>query len=687
MADSKNTSYLAITVNEPAKSNEQKATHAEDKPRSIWVKMLMRLAYVIAIPFVMINDIFWLFTVIIGTISLFREWLGWKHEMAWLRLVFMCKYHEAEFYRANAKRFDALVTPSTEGVIKTVEELVEAQAETVSQFVEGGESFINTKGGMALSSVVVSAMFYAAYLVYFWHQEFDIGQVNSKVHDALAIILPWLLQEELEVALSQVMLSGKWITANFDLDSMTMSWILTWMSWQEDQIAQVKAVLSKYKLEFDNRVNQLCLSVGIGAIDMKGASTFITSLWTLILFIQSYIADSIAGVDNSNNLFVSIDNEIRTMEWLYWFFVYYSGALVLFCFLPFFTMNRKEQKKAYESVAASCKMYLMIKNLSNLQDSTTAVLTNEAANLQNQPTALVNNEGVNDDRDHDQSPFRENVAVAYPIIRRLRQQASHQLETNDIISYTLYVLALYTYDFFRGEVDGVAIRELKNQNQGGKRVIPVESNQPEEKREDPIESNEPEPKKSPLKPINQVMSYFWNSTIGEVVDEGKVDDAIPSFLLRVPSDNIEDYVAPPMNMTLFSVPVMGIRTFEDVLTERKITNMASIYRNQLVQAKKIYLCQAEAHTSLLCIGLEVKIMENYIVSIYIVAEEGAKFGHGPVYVSATSLQSELQLFTRPNDGSIGFSEVFEDDQLRAFASCTLDIDPTLMTKPLSVVAT
>ncbi|CAK4621245.1 unnamed protein product [Aphanomyces euteiches] len=137
-------------------------------------------------------------------------------------------------------------------------------------------------------------------------------------------------------------------------------------------------------------------------------------------------------------------------------------------------------------------------------------------------------------------------------------------------------------------------------------------------------------------------------------------------------------------MTLFSIPMMGVHTFENVLTERKVTDMSSIYENQLIQDKKVYLCQDEAHADLVCIGLEVKIMEAYNVSIYIVAEEGAKFGQGLVYVSATSLQSELQVFAGSKDTPLGFIEVAEEDQLRAFAMCTLDIDPTLVTRPLSI---
>ncbi|KAH9086221.1 hypothetical protein LEN26_020378 [Aphanomyces euteiches] len=674
IADSKNPSYMAIPVNEPATKEEPNTTQAEEEPDSIWFKMFLCLVYVIAIPLVVVyvltlflivsafqiivmivNAIFWTFVVIIGTVCQIHEWLGWKHEAASFRLLLELKYHDAEFYRATAKHFDALVSDSEKSAIKTVSALVKAQVENVSQLIEGGKSFITAKDAMALSSVVVSAMFYAAYLFYFWHQGFEIGQVNSKVHDALAIILPLLLQEELAVALSQVLLAGKWITANFDFDSMTTSWILKWMPWyhpEEDddkeehnedgtvkprtpeQIARAKAILRKYKLEFDNRVNQLCLSVGVGAIDMNGASTFITSLWTLIFLIQGYIVESIAGADNSNHLFKSVDNEVRSMAWVYWFFVYYSGALVLFCFLPFFSKSSEEQKEDFESVASSCETYLTIKNLTNLQDRITAVLTNEGA---------------------------KDAATAYPIIRRLRQQAIHQLQTNDIISYALYVLALYTYDFFTGEVDGVAIEDLKK-------------NHAEEKEQ------------YQLMPINQEMSYYWDSTIGEVVEGGNVDDAIPSFLLRVPSENEEENVTPPKEMTLFSIPIMGIHTFENVLTERKITDLSSIYDNQLVQEKKIYLCQDKTHADLVCIGLEVKIMEHYIVSIYLVAAEGAKFGHGRVYVVANTLQSEIEVVTESSETPLGFIEVAEEDQLRAFAMCTLDIDPTLVTRPLNVVA-
>ncbi|CAK4621261.1 unnamed protein product [Aphanomyces euteiches] len=128
--------------------------------------------------------------------------------------------------------------------------------------------------------------------------------------------------------------------------------------------------------------------------------------------------------------------------------------------------------------------------------------------------------------------------------------------------------------------------------------------------------------------------------------------------------------------------MMGVQTFEDVFTERKVTDMGSIYANQLVQEKKIFLCQDRSQAELVCIGVEVKVMEAYPVSIYIAAEQSARFGRGCVYVVANSLESDIQLTTKTSANPLGFKEVADEDELRAFAMCTLDIDPTKVTRPL-----
>ncbi|CAK4067382.1 unnamed protein product [Aphanomyces euteiches] len=601
--ESKSPSYLSIAVPEEPATQKPKEDEEESLQdicgqilgipmqilKGFWGTMLALIVLAVALVIMIVNTLFWLIVIAIATPLQLREWLGWKHELISFWYLFDTDFHAAEFYRATAKRFDALLTAESSRLDKIVNALVKAQFEAVAQLIDGGKAFIDQKDTMALSSVAVSAMFYVAFIVYIWQQSFDIASVNSKVFDALAIILPLLLQEELTVALSQVFLWGKWFTANLDIGAILTSWIPNDLAEEEEkqlnedgtpklsdeEIERAKEVLRKYKLKFDNRVNKMCYSIGVGAVDMFGPATFISSLWTLFFLIQGYIVESYEKADNSNHVFKSIDDEKRAMNFVYWFLVYYSGALVLFCFLPFFSRSSEEQKEDFESVASSCETYLFIQHMTNLQDRTMAVMTTD---------------GTTD------------TARAYPIIRRLRQQAIHQLSTDDVIAYAFYVLALSTYDYFTGEVDGTALDDLKDVSDDDTKTY------------------------TKLTPIVPEESYFWNAALGDVVEGGKVDDALPTFLLQVPSDNEEKKQSQPKEMTLFSIPMMGVHMFENVLTERKVTDMSSIYENQLIQDKKVYLCQDEAHADLVCIGLEVKIMEAYNVSIYIVAEEG-----GPIW--------------------------------------------------------
>ncbi|KAG9407999.1 hypothetical protein AC1031_021238 [Aphanomyces cochlioides] len=601
----------------------------------LWIVVLVIVFSVFSIVINLINTIFWIVVIVLGTICQLREWLGWKHENEAFQLVLDMKYHDAAFYRANAKRFDTLLS-ERHAADKAVHALVKAQIEEVAELIQGGRTFIEVKDTMTLSTVVVSTLFYAAYFIYFWQHQFVLGSVNSKVYDALAIILPFLLQEELTVALSQVLLWTTWITANLDFGNLLVKWMFLWIPCvnPDDNLdesdnqdgspeppSKAKAVLRRHKLEFDNRVNYLCSGIGVGAIDMNGPATFITSIWTLFFLIQGYIVETYGEADNSNHLFNFVVAERHAMAWVYWALDIYSGVLILFCFLPFFCKSSEQQKEEFESVASSCETYLFIKHMTTLPDR------------------------------------KLKVTVAYPAVRQLRQQAIHQLGTNDVFSYALYVLALHTYNFFTGQVDGVAIEDLKKGNAKPK-----------------IQSQ--------LMPINQEESYYWNASLGDIVECGNVDDALPTFLLRVPTDGGGQKATPPSEMTLFSIPMMGVQTFEDVLTERKVTEMGSIYDNQLVQEKKIFLCQDRSQAELVCIGVEVKIMEAYPVSMYIAAEQGARFGRGCVYVVANSLESEIQLTTKTSANPLGFKEVADEDHLRAFAMCTLDIDPAKVTRPL-----
>ncbi|KAF0708491.1 Aste57867_6332 [Aphanomyces stellatus] len=486
---------------------------------------------------------------------------------------------------------------------------------------------------MSLSSVVVSTIFFVAYLVYFWHKGFVISDVNSKVHDALAIILPLLLTEELAAGLSQVQVWWKWDNYNNKYESST----LFSSDGDDDENAppktkgepltkeeaeQIKLKLNKHKMAFDKHVNEQCSTVGVGAADMTGFATFIASLWTLFFLLQGYIVES--------------TDHHAWMAPTYWFLVGYSGFLVAFCYVPFFAKSSEQQKDELTSITSSCEAHLYIQHLTQLQDAIVDIVTKQGL-----------------------TP----ISSARSAIYRLRKQAIHAMEPHDVVSYALYVLALYSYSFFTGQVNGVAIDDFL-------KAKPESKNQPV------------------LNPVD-MNKYYWTGRLGETVDEGNVDDVLPSFLVQLPytdeelnqveADNDDDYVA--RDMTLFAMPIMGVHTFEDVLTERSVTEMSTIFDNPLVQEKKIYMLPDS--DDLVCIGLEVKIMENYIVSIYLISESGAKFGRGHIYVSANELQPVLHLNPHADaETPMTFVEVVEEDAMRAFAACTLDIDPKVITKPI-----
>ncbi|KAF0684450.1 Aste57867_23546 [Aphanomyces stellatus] len=546
--------------------------------------------------------------------AMFRKDLSWKHEQRFIALVRAMQFREANFYLTHVKRFDELVAATTEHEMdKPLRALVKAQIEGVSKLIDGGKTFIAVKDTMSLGSVVVSTVFFVAYWFYFWHQGFVIGNVNSKVHDALAIVLPLLLTEELAVGLSQGLLWCHWLlyTRTHDVTAIHT----------RPSTSPHRATLQTQKMVFDRRVSHQCLGVGVGAKDMTGLSALIASLWTFCFLIQGYIAE-VQHIQPAN----------AWMTPTYWFIVVYSGGLVTFCYLPFFIQSSEAQKEVFESVATSCESYLLLQHLSQLQDQIATLLTH----------------------DH-QLPS----AVAYPAIRRLRQQVAHQLDTDALVSYALYIMALSTYNFFTGQVGDVALDTLTLGSS----------------------DREPNHAATALDPINQRMSYYWGASLGEVVAGGAVDGAFPTFSLRVPPPTDEADAIIPDEMTLTSMPVLGHQTFHDLLIQRNLTSMSAIFDNPLVQEKKIYMPPHD--DTLVAIGLEVKIMEHYTVSIYMVAERGATFGRGRVYVTAAALSSMVRL--KPHVVSetlMVFVEVAEEDQLRAFATCTLEVvDPRYVAKP------
>ncbi|KAF0693320.1 hypothetical protein As57867_005286, partial [Aphanomyces stellatus] len=165
---------------------------------------------------------------------------------------------------------------------------------------------------------------------------------------------------------------------------------------------------------------------------------------------------------------------------------------------------------------------------------------------------------------------------------------------------------------------------------------------------------------------------FWAKPLDEFATD-KYDE-FPAFLMRLPKLNGEYVQASDGYMTLFSMPLMDTSmgkhettTLWDILVERNVTDPNAIFDSSIVQEKKIYAAPALNHV--VCVGLEVKLMADYTVSIYIVADSKSEFGDdAAVFVAAMESPSVVWLHHR--DGTATeFIEVVDEDQLRAFASC------------------
>ncbi|KAF0698225.1 Aste57867_11152 [Aphanomyces stellatus] len=607
---------------------------------------------------------------LLGPLLQVRNWLGVDHEAESYSMLLRLEFGKNHFFRKYVKTLDKLPKvkhdKEYDGPLKR---LVKAQIKTVKALITGGSQFIETKDTMSLGSVVVSTVFFLAYFAQFAALGFKIERVNSKIHDALAIILPLLLSEELAVGMSEVLLWARWtkvskmISDRFKIqyrhegsddddeysDSSDESDDDDAYEDEEEEAsdeeedeeaaaearkaekarefegktpAEIKAIMDakreerqRAKEEFNAKVGNQCLTAGVGATDMTGAASFLASLWTLLFLFQGYVVDGWADFSPAKQ---------ELMATLYWFCVIYSFAVVLFCYLPFFNASSDKQKKEYDSVAASCASYLYLDHLGQMQDHIVATLTKGQAEVRLGETRAA--------------------------MVRLRKHAVQQIDDSDLVSYALFILALSTYNFFEGEVDD---------DEEAERV---------------------------LDPIDEATSFHWSTEMGEEWDGEPVDEYFPSFLLKPKSldeDDDEDnekktheddslLPPPPPEMTLFSVPVMGFTTLKECLIERGLTDFKAIHTNAIVQDKNIYM-----HNDLMAVGLEIKVMTGYTVCIYIMAARRAEFGDGPIYATVSDKLKPV-IFLRPRQTQkrkMKFVKVSEKDQLRAFATCSLALDP------------
>ncbi|KAF0684473.1 Aste57867_23569 [Aphanomyces stellatus] len=476
----------------------------------------------------------------------------------------------------------------------TLQDIAADSLRAVDKLIEDGREFINTKDTMSFSSVCISTLFCALYLAYFWSKEFVIGRVNSKAHDALAIVLPFLLPEEMATALSLVFLWLKWGVVAWWTDRCRM----------DGESPQAKV--------FERHVEQQCLLVGVGAPDMRGAATFITSFWSLFFLIQGAIADRF-GTDGDEH---GAHPDHRWLVFVYWFLIVYSAALVAFCYLPFVCFTSQLQKEDQESVVATSRAFLFLQRMSKVQDT------------------IVRSIDTRDDvlGDH-----------RMDILRCLRRQTLDVLDDDTVLSHALYVTALSTYDFkTKCVANRGRISELKRQ---------ATLHRTEQHALRPLPAN----------------TSVWNQPIG-----CPVCSAFMSVLERLPSPT-GHHNSSNAPLSLFSVPVMARQTLKDVFAERSIKDISTLFDCSVVQKKTIY--GAVDNDSVVCVGVEIKLMKYYTVSIYFLSETESVFGNGLIYVSVNEMPTKVKLYQGGdnNEQLLTLKQVKEKDRRRAFDKCTMNV--------------
>ncbi|KAF0693624.1 Aste57867_15489 [Aphanomyces stellatus] len=148
----------------------------------LFVALFLVFILVFLVGFYVVNFIVSTLAMVFAPLVNLRKWLGWKHEQA-----------PSQFFRDNAERFEQIEHVATTNQLdRPLHECTIAQIEVVASLIRGGEMFIDVKDTMSLSSVVASTVFIVAYFFYVWLHGLVISDVNSKVHDAVAIIPPFM---------------------------------------------------------------------------------------------------------------------------------------------------------------------------------------------------------------------------------------------------------------------------------------------------------------------------------------------------------------------------------------------------------------------------------------------------------------------------------------------------------------
>ncbi|CAK4520048.1 unnamed protein product [Aphanomyces euteiches] len=337
---------------------------------------------------------------------------AFKLEYEALKLFLRLEWEACLDYRVRQPRIDELVsTDDKEHKKRILHQLVMTVLDNIRSDVDGSKRFKEVTGTISLGSVVVGATLYTLFVFFtFVKTQMEFQEMNTRFFDGLAIILPFLLAEELAVFLARVTLVIKWFSVFLHDNTVVQMFV----DKEPDEAS---------KSAFINDARTMCKRIGVGAWDMTGIASAMTAVWTIFFLYQSYYVDcKSSGID---------PGPAGLADTMFWSMVLYSIVIIALCYLPFtqwFAGNSESDEK-YLAMLKSCQTFMVMNRLSAVQHEISVAIRKEYARVRGVP--------VGQHVSHEEKRM----------LRTFRAGILKTFDKADFVSFFLYTICLTLVDF------------------------------------------------------------------------------------------------------------------------------------------------------------------------------------------------------------------------------------------------
>ncbi|RHY69598.1 hypothetical protein DYB26_007190 [Aphanomyces astaci] len=522
-----------------------------------------------------------------------RSWKAlFKLEWEALKLFLRLEWEACLDYRVRQPRIDELETKK-----RVLAQVVDTVLDNIRADVAGSMRYKDLSSAVSLGSVVVCGTLYVLFVAFtFIGTNMDFTQMNTKNFDGLAIILPFLLAEELAVFLARVTLVIKWFSV-FLHDNAVVQMLV------DDNEPQEKASLS----EFINDARTMCKSIGVGAWDMTGIASAMTAVWTIFFLYQSYYVDL-----KSQGLEPGPPGLADTM---FWSMVLYSVTIITLCALPFTSwFGGAVADDKYTAMLKSCQTFMMMNRLSTVQQEVSLALRKEIARQRGVPVGQ-----------HVSSEEKR-------VLRSFRAGILKTLDKADFVSFFLYTICMALVDFEAPDGENAYYRDTSN---GGK--VPTSIKRLRHrgtythctKLEIPIDQ------------LQAVEIALFNASAARYDDVDVVDAS---------SSPSKEKAQGAVVSSMYDVVVLDT-TVGASFIDKQVYDLSQVLDNPSVRYHAVY---RNPYTNQLVLGLEMKMMErrdklrqtttNVLGSVYLLAVTNAQnqfeIGNGPIFLRGAGLEKK-----------------------------------------------